>query len=264
MVQKQLEVFRSIWLPIRNETINVINKNKDEVMDIVHKERAVRIGTSVASIVLGGTLVATGIALAPFTFGGSIGLSVAGAAIGGLASAGGIAAFITSKVMTKKRLKKAQEHISLDQQLSLNINDAAYYIYTAEKEHLPGVLHSASTIGTFSQTASVAAIAAEGTVESTAIALRTGGRIAGMALAGVSLAVTVPIDIGFIAYHSYQIHKSSKDKTGKTKSNAAVQWLIQQTENLLKGIVSPIIFVYLLTYQEFAPKLMRMNTQPDS
>ena len=74
-------------------------------------------------------------------------------------------------------------------------------------------------------------------MEGGAFALRGAGRFAGMVLAGVSLAVTVPIDIGFIAYHSYHIHQSSKDKTGKTDSNKVIKWLISQIEEMIKGII---------------------------
>lgn len=224
---------------IRCVTIDVIAKNKDEVMEIVHKTRAARIATSVVGIVIGGGLAVTGIALAPFTFGGSIGVAVAGGAIGTLSSSGGIGAFIASKVISNSRLKAAQEHISLDRQLSIQINTIALQYMKMESTNDGSVTginyaaHIAANIGRFS---SAAVIAGEGAVEGVAMALRAGGRVTGMILSGVSLAVTVPIDIGFIAYHSYEIHKSSKDKTGKTESDVTVQWLIQQIESLLKGI----------------------------
>ena len=79
------------------------------------------------------------------------------------------------------------------------------------------------------------AIATEGAIEGSALALCAGGRIAGMVLSGVSLAVTIPIDVGFIVYHSYHIHKANQDKTGKTDNNKIIQWLISQAEIMLKG-----------------------------
>ena len=212
-------------------------------MSIVRNERIARIAASSASLVLGGSLVVIGIALAPFTFGASIGVSVAGGVVGGLASAGGIGAFIASKVLANKKLKAAQEHISLDQQLSLSINDVAKkHQETIQKRikyfsEIAGETAAGGTMGVADagRVGAGIAIAAEGAIEGSALALRAGGRIAGMVLAGVSLAVTVPIDIGFIALHSYQIHKANKDKTGKTDKNKIIQWLINQAEMMLKG-----------------------------
>ena len=218
-------------------------------MSIVKHERIARIATSVTGLVIGGALVVTGIALAPFTFGASIGVSVAGGAVGALTSAGGIGAFIAAKVLANKQLKKAQEHITLDQQLSLTINNV---VQVHEKEvratslsQVAGVAATGGAMGVADagRIGAGVAIAAEGAVEGAALALRTGGRVAGMVLAGFSLAVTVPVDIALITYHSYNIHKSNKDKTGKTENNKVVQWLISEAEGLLKGI---IIFLLLL------------------
>ena len=216
-------------------------------MSIVKTERIARIATSVTGLVIGGGLVITGIVLAPFTFGASIGVSVAGGAVGGLASAGGIGAFIAAKVLANKQLKKAQEHIALDQQLSLTINEIAkkHEKKVHANKYVPPYLQlagfaaagGAMGVADAGRIGAGAAIAAEGAVEGAALALRTGGRIAGMVLAGVSLAVTVPVDIGFIAYHSYNIHKSNKDKTGRADSNKVIQWLINQAEEMLKGII---------------------------
>ena len=212
-------------------------------MSIVRNERIVRITASSASIVLGGGLVVVGIALAPFTFGASIGVSVAGGVVGGLASAGGIGAFIASKVLANKWLKAAQEHISLDRQLSLSINDVAKKHQETIQKHITyfseiaGEAVAGGTMGVADagRLGAGIAIATEGAIEGSALALRAGGRFAGMVLAGVSLAVTVPIDIGFIAFHSYQIHKANQDKTGKKDKNKIIQWLINQAEIMLKG-----------------------------
>ena len=236
-----MEVLRKLWYPIRYQTIEELTNSKDELISIVRHERIAKIATSSASIALGGSLVVAGIALAPFTFGASIGLSVAGGVVGGLASLGGIGAFIASKVTSNKHLKKAQEHISLDQQLSLQINNIVQEISAEPSStgEIAGEVAAGGAMGVadVSRFGAGVAIGLESALEGGAFALRGAGRFAGMALAGVSLAVTVPIDIGFIAYHSYHIHQSSKDKTGKTDSNKAIKWLISQIEEMIKGII---------------------------
>ena len=220
-------------------------------MSIVRKTSEARLATTVSGMVVSSGLVITGIALAPFTFGGSIAISALGGVVGAAAAGAGIGAFIASKVANKKKLKNAQQHINLDQQISLMINEEAHkynQMTTSAISHVPqssAISHvpESSAIG-FQGAAAIGrgagagiAIGAEGAVETAAVALRTTGRVAGMALAGASLAVTIPIDIGFIAYHSYNIHKSKNDPTGKTASNEAVKILNDTIEALLKGTV---------------------------
>ena len=235
-----MEVYHSIWYPIRCKTIDNLEENKEEIMSIVHKERATIIGTSASGMVLGGGLFITGLALAPFTFGGSIAASVVGGVMGATAAGIGIGAKITSSKFNNEKLKKAQENINLDQQLSLMINEEAdkyNQIMISAPSHVP----ESSVIGFQGATAigtgigAGIAIGAEGAVETAALAVRTTGRVAGMALAGISLAVTIPIDIGMIAYHSYHLHKANNDPTGRTESNEAVKALYNQIETLLKG-----------------------------
>ncbi|XP_019861608.1 PREDICTED: uncharacterized protein LOC109590100 isoform X2 [Amphimedon queenslandica] len=244
--KKQLEIYRSMWHPIRSETISVISENKDKVLDIVRNERIARIAASSASLVLGGGMVVLGLALIPVTFGASVGLSVAGGLVGATASLGGVGAFIARKILENKQLKSAQDHISLDQQLSIIINeiaekyDAAMVKCTQSALSTRGMAGNAAAggaqgIANVGRVGMGIAVGIESAAEVGAVALRTGARVAGAVLAGVSLAVTVPIDIGFIAYHSYNIHQSSKDKTGKTDTNQVVQWLIKQIEDMLKG-----------------------------
>ena len=92
--------------------------------------RNTKIATIVAastSVAISCSLTVTGVALAAFTLGGSFALSVigVGSLAGGLTGAAGAVAGIAAIVLANKELKKAQQHISLDQQLSLSINKVA-------------------------------------------------------------------------------------------------------------------------------------------
>ncbi|XP_019861485.1 PREDICTED: uncharacterized protein LOC109589955, partial [Amphimedon queenslandica] len=244
--KKQLEIYRSMWHPIRSKTISAISENKDKVLSIVRSERIARIATSSVSLVLGGGMVVLGLALIPFTLGASVALSVAGGAVGAGAALGGVGAFIARNILENKQLKSAQEHIRLDQQLSISINEIAEKYSIAMVKCTQSALSSEGMVGSFaaggaqgianlSRIGMGIAVGLESAAETGAIALRTGARVAGAALAGVSLAVTVPLDVGMIVYHSFNIHKSLKDKTGKSDPSQVVQWLIKQIEDMLKG-----------------------------
>ena len=207
-MKRQVEICHSLWLPIRYQTIDELVRNKDEVMGIIHVAAA-----GIALTYLG---VATGLGLlfAPITFGASLAVGAAvGAAAGASIVAGGLAigdmsATLASRVLSNRRLKAAQEHICLDQQLSLQNNEVASRL-----------MNSGSQLNVVaSQMETTAAMAS--VVETSAAANRT-------ALAGGSFVVTVPIDISSIAY---QIYQSSKDKTETNK------WFLGQAEELLKGI----------------------------
>ena len=239
-----------MWHPIRRETISVLSKNKDDVLAIVRDEEIVGIVASSASLVLGGGMMVLGLALIPVTFGASLGLLFAAA--GGLVSAtvslGEIGASIGSRLSANKQLKLAQEHISLDQQLSISIYDIASNYNDAMVKCTESALGTnrgawagniaaggAQGFANLGRAGMGIAVGIESADEVGAIALRTGAHVTGVVLAGVSLGVTVPIDLGFIVYQGYQIHQSSKDKTGKTDSNKVLQWLIKQIEDMLKG-----------------------------
>ena len=224
-------------------------ESREQIVSIVRKTSEVRLATTVLGMVVSSSLVITGIALAPVTFGGSIAISALGGVVGATAAGAGIGAFIASKVADKRKLKKVQQHFNLDQQISFMINEEAHkynQMMTLTQSHLPESsavshlpessaigLQGAAAIGR-SATAGIV-LGIESTVETAALAVRTTGRVAGMVLAGASLAVTIPIDIGFIVYHSYHIHKSKNDPTGRTASNEAVKILNNTIEALLKG-----------------------------
>ena len=237
-----------MWHPIRRKTISVLSKNKDDVLAIVRDEKIVGIVASSINLVLGGGMIVLGLALTPVTFGATISLIFAGGVVATTASLGGIGALIDSHISANKRLKLAQEHITLDQQLSISIYDIAIKYNDAMVKCTESALGTnrgawagniaaggAQGFANLGKAGLGIAVGSESAAEVGAIALRTGARVTGVVLAGVSLGVTIPIDLGFIAYHGYQIHQSSKDKTGKTDSKKVLQWLTKQIEDMLKG-----------------------------
>ncbi|XP_019858017.1 PREDICTED: uncharacterized protein LOC109586283 isoform X2 [Amphimedon queenslandica] len=230
--EQKLEVYHSIWYFIRCKTIDNLGDNVEELMSIVHKERAIQIAATVSGIILSKGLVATGVVLVPLTFGGSLTLSALGVAVG----FGTCGAALASVIRNKKRLKKAQEIISLDQQISLIINEDANEYYQMMMQLAPHVSES-SVIGAAATIRGATAGTvpeAENTVETAALAVHTTGRIAGMT--GASLAVTIPIDICSIAYHSYHIHKAKNDPLEKAKITVKPEQIIHnQVEALFKG-----------------------------
>ena len=225
-----------------------MEESRGEIMSVVRKASNARIATTFSGMVVSSGLIITGIVLIPFTFGGSIAISALGGVVGAGTAAGG--PFIASKVVKKKKFKKAQQHINLDQQISLMINEEAlkYNQMTTSAvsqvpqstaaSHIPessasGLQGAAATV----RGAGAGFAIAAGTSETIGTALRTAGPVAGMALAGASLAVTIPIDIGSVVYHSYKKQKAKNDPTGRTASNEAVKMVNNTIEALLKGTV---------------------------
>ena len=231
-----MEAYHSLWHQIRSKTIDLLAKNKKNIKSIVRDAPIAGIAASYyVSMTVCGGLVITGIALAPITLGGSLALFVLGGVFGGLTgAAGGIGAAIVGIVLANKELKKAQQHISLDQQLSLSINKVAD-MYSEMMHNKPQ--HAAAfeeAVGGVQDLETF--IGAEGTVEASAAIHSTDHTANEMALAGATLAVTVPIDISSIAYNSYHIHKAKQDETEKTEKNK-VKWLQNEIEKLFRGTI---------------------------
>lgn len=217
------------------------------MIEMIRAERLTRIAAASTSLLIGSGLTIAGLALIPVTFGASIGLSVAGGVVGGVASLGGVGAFIASKIGSSKKLKKVQNHIEVDQQLSNSINEVSCKYIEAEHEYSmsqklaiattlsAGVMQGLAAVTTRSIGVGVA-VGIEGAAESALAAIRATGNISGIALAGASLAVTVPLDLGFIIYHGYHFTKSAIDKSGgKTESKTIVKWFITNIEDMLKS-----------------------------
>ena len=119
------QVSLAIWCPVCHQTIELLEQHKEEILKIVRDVRIAKIAGASTSLVVGGVLTIIGLIFIPFTFGGSIALTLAGAGVGAAGTATTFGAAIASKVMSNSKVKKPQEHINLDQQMSEHVNKRA-------------------------------------------------------------------------------------------------------------------------------------------
>ena len=232
--RKLVKFCRSMWYRVRHNTIDNIQQSIDDVLTAVRKARAAKIATSTISLVVGGGLTVAGLALLPVTFGGSIGLSVAGGAIGAASTATGAAAYIYTLVENSKRLKATQKLIELDQKLTLNIFNSVVNCEDAVQTYVSEGIDSVAAVSKLGLSVGKGvAIGAQGAIDTASVAIRSTGQIAGGVMGGTALALTAPIDIANIVYYAVRLAQSNKDKNGKYDSDSVCQCLIKQSEALL-------------------------------
>ncbi len=114
------------WIQAREECIETIRDLADNI-DFHHRNTNIaQIPTSVVGLV-GGALTVTGLALIPVTFGASLGLTIAGAVIGGGAAVAGVANAGTDIGVRVHRTKKAKqcvdEHLKATQDMETTMNE---------------------------------------------------------------------------------------------------------------------------------------------
>ena len=233
-MDQQYQLSLVIWCPIRRQTIEFLDNQKDEILKIVRNVRIAKIAGSATSLIVGGALTITGLILIPFAFGASIGLMLAGAGVGALGTATSFGAAIVSKVMTSTRLKEAHDHIKLDQQLSSNVNDIANEYNRAlqsaqsqgkAKMNIADIAHGALGIG-----ARVSVGAAKGSAAGIEIGLASVAAIAEGVVSGASLVVTVPLDIYQIASNSY--HLAISGKNGENEKDLIYKWYMDKIREM--------------------------------
>ena len=233
----------NVWSNIRSDTVDCLCRNKKEILKIVKKVRKTRVFGSSVSIA-GSVLSGVGLILIPFTLGGSIALTVAGTGIATAGAVTSLGATVAKRVKTNKKVKEAQEIIKLDQQLSTNVNELFEELQNKQcAEQRPKVSRENTThcvvnsVKTGSRiTTGVAAGTATISVEAARLggpfAMKVGGTvlrsiaIAGGVLGGVTLLVTVPMDIVEIGYNARGIMSKHKD----SHASKWLQELIDQLE----------------------------------
>ena len=225
---------------VRKGTVDTLLASKDDILDGVNKARIAKIVTAATGLAVGGTLSVIGLALIPFTFGGSVVLSIFGASVGiGSTTAGTLTQFIT-QLMSNKKLKAAQRYIEFDRQLTANVQAVAIEYEKAVQSYEEAITRGIQVavvgarcgIGIARGVAFGAQLVGEGA----ALGARVVGRVAGGALGGLALAFTAPLDIYHIVLNGYDLAMSHKDKGGRYDRDTACQFLIKHSENMLKGI----------------------------
>ena len=240
---RECKMAYNVWSFIRRDTVDCLRLNKREILKIVKKVRKTRVlGSSVS--ITGSVLSGVGLILIPFTLGGSIALTVAGTVVATAGAVTSLGATMAKRVKTKRMVKEAREIIKLDQQLSTSVNELFEELQNKQyTEQRPKVSKENTThcvvnsVKTGSRiTTGVAAGTATITLEAARLggpfAMKVGGTvlrsiaIAGGILGGVTLLVTVPMDIVEIGYNARGIMSKHKD----SHASKWLQELIDQLE----------------------------------
>ena len=236
----QYQLIHGIWQEIRDQTIHLLQEHRDEVFKLIRNTRITKIAGATTSLAVGGVLGVTGTILSPFTFGASIGLTVAGAAVGVAGSATVLAASITSRVMSNEKLRMAQEHISLDKQLSGLVNNAASSVSLAIQQNPDTFIKVYGRVGIGGHLGvgiakSIGASVGVG-IKTSGAALRAGDAllpavsISGGVFGVAALLVTAPLDIYQIVANAKDLAASHEDQ-GKEK-NPIYGWYSEMIEDL--------------------------------
>ena len=224
------------WQPIRTETITTLRNILEKLQQMNRDVRISRIAGASTSI-FGGIVAVVGFGLIPVTFGGSLALTIVGAAIGVAGGTTSAVATVTDIVKAKVCTKKAQEVIKADQEKTAEINDILEEIAREiERMQCESHSYSATKILALMLRGSqgigyIGSLVAKFTVEGLEIArvgAVAGARLAGaggVAIAGgVVSFLLMPMDIADIAYNATKLYK-------KSDSNAT-KWLSQHIEEL--------------------------------
>ena len=133
---KLLKDFFSLYPSWRDERIQCIRNISYLADEMERHHRNVNIVQlpTVGLGILGGVLTITGIALAPVTFGASLGLSIAGGVVGVGAAATGAGATITDLALAKKKKKEASECFENHKRKTAELTELIQKIATCSDE----------------------------------------------------------------------------------------------------------------------------------
>ena len=242
----------AVWCPIRENVMANLTQKKTEILKTARNCRIAKISGASAGIV-GGVLTIVGFGLLPVTFGGSIALSAIGTviAVAGGTTSGGTA--IAERFIVKGDLKKVQETIVLDKQITVSVNElleeikklnndtvkitnkfsaddtALLYLRAGKAMIQFGTVGAKGTV-TGLEIAELGGIAA---VESIGLGLRIGGAaVTGVAVVGgVVSALLLPLDVYEIIANSIRLSKKKGTNASESIDNQ-IQIMAQQLQSI--------------------------------
>jgi uncharacterized spore protein YtfJ len=222
------------WIPVRNETIEKIEKSIKQLKKHHKNVNISRITGS--SLSVAGTLIAiTGFILAHFTAGASIGLSACGIALAALGGGTAAGASIIDIFIQKSGIKDVQDQLDHDYKQLDGISQTTRNIkekFNCARQEYPDIIAAvfgvvfAQGVRTTNLRMRVAEPIAFDNLEIGALVLRVGNAAArAIAIAGIVLTVVlIPIDIAETIRSSFSIRKGSQTE--------AIEKLINIVEQL--------------------------------
>ena len=246
----EFNMITAVWCPIRENVIANLTQKKAEILKTARNCRIAKISGASAGIV-GGVLTIVGFGLLPVTFGGSIALSAIGTviAVAGGTTSGGTA--IAERFIVKGDLKKVQETIVLDKQITVSVNELLEEIKklnndTVESTDKFGAEETAllffragkaivqfGAVGAKGAVVGLAELGGIAAVDSIGLGLRIGGAaVAGVAVVGgVVSALLLPLDVYEIIANSIRLSKKKGTNASESIDNQ-IQIMQQQLQSI--------------------------------
>ena len=220
-LDKERQLSLAIWCPVRRQTITFLEQQRDEILKIVQDFRFYKITGSSTSLFVGGTLVAIGLVLIPFSMGASLGFSLAGTAMGAAGTATSLIAAVNAKVKTNRKLMEAHDHIMFDHKISANVNDTTHEYNLAIEKTTGSIATCVSGSKEKPKPGSVRAKVG-------ATAFRTVA-ILGGPLGGIALLVTAPLDLYQIIKNRRELRESGN---GENEKDEIYVWYTTKIEEM--------------------------------
>ena len=245
-LQKEYRDLLCEWKGIRGATINMIRNTAENLVRHHQNVNISRITGSAAGIT-GSGIAILGFALAPVTFGASLGLTIGGVAIAAAGGATAAGAGIVDVIITKYGVENTQKQLKDDQDMMENIKEIQIKIEKQNKRikdkcpdlkdvdifQVTDVFAFAHGIAKAGNLAfKIGEAAGIGAAEFGILGLRAAGVVArGVAAAGVVLNLAIiPIDIIEIVRSGWNIAHGNETKASKQLREKADELEKQKNE----------------------------------
>ncbi|KAK6192413.1 hypothetical protein SNE40_003882 [Patella caerulea] len=246
MTKQELKDFERISvaitqaLPILTEVIDnrraLVRILREEADKLNKMEKDVQISEITGSTagVTGGVMMLAGILGAPFTFGGSLSLTAAGAALGTAGAVTGAGAAIAKSVITKNKREEINKLLENDEKLMEKLEEKLRLVYESAKLAISGTKLVAGVAKSVVGLLRVG----DAVVDGAKVGAKGLGKFAKTIKVGgaVLTAIAIPFDIYTIVSNSVDIHNGTQNELAKEFKRLANE--IEETQKHLNEMKS--------------------------